>query len=131
MHDIPSPFSSLFPFAITSHASRATPIEYTQSILPLRSHAYNTYARLDSTRLQMLFLFNLYNTSTHIPPPWQGRRLEGVVLRRNLDVKVVAQNGDLLHDVVAHAGHLGEEEEGEDAGNAAEAGCEGAAGRWG
>lgn len=55
--------------------------------------------------------------------------LEGVVLRRNFVVEEVAENGDLLDDVVAHAGHLGEEEEGEEAGYAAEAAGKSAAGR--
>ena len=43
-------------------------------------------------------------------------------------MEVVAENGDLLHNVLAHARYLGEEEEGEEAGDAAEATEEGTAG---
>lgn len=63
----------------------------------------------------------------HIPPS-PLHRLKGVVLRRNLDVEVAAQYGHLLHDVLAHARYLGEEEEGEEAGDAAEATEESTAG---
>lgn len=54
-------------------------------------------------------------------------RLERVVLGGDLDVEERAQDGDLLHDVLAHAGDLGEEEDGEDTGGGAEAGSSGAA----
>lgn len=43
-------------------------------------------------------------------------------------MEVVAENGDLLHNVLAHARYLCEEEEGEEAGHAAEAAEEGTAG---
>lgn len=56
--------------------------------------------------------------------------LERVVLGRDLDLEVVGQHGHLEHDVVAHARHLGEEVEGEDAGDGAEAGGGGAAVFW-
>lgn len=54
-------------------------------------------------------------------------RLERVVLGGDLDIEERAQDGDLLHDVLAHAGDLGEEEDGEDTGGGAEAGSSGAA----
>lgn len=46
--------------------------------------------------------------------------LKRVVFWRNLDCKVFVENRNPFHDVVAHLGDLGEEEEGEEAGNAAE-----------
>ena len=49
------------------------------------------------------------------------RCLEGVVLGGDLLLEELADEGDLEDDVVAHAGHLGEEPEGEEAGNATEA----------
>lgn len=48
-------------------------------------------------------------------------RLEGVVLGGDLLDEVVADEGDLLHDVLSYAGDVGEEEEGEDAGNGTKA----------
>ena len=54
--------------------------------------------------------------------PFVVCHLERIVLGRNLLDKVVAENGDLDHDVVADAGHLCEEEDGEDAGHGAEPG---------
>ena len=47
--------------------------------------------------------------------------LEGVVLRGDLTDKVVADEGDLLHNVLSYTGDVGEEEEGKGAGNNAEA----------
>ena len=49
-------------------------------------------------------------------------RLKGVVLGGNLLDEVVADEGKLRHDVVAHLGHVAEEEEGEDSGGNTEAG---------
>jgi hypothetical protein len=46
-----------------------------------------------------------YNTFPSTP-----LHLKRVVLGRNLDMKVVAQYRDLLHDILAHLGYLGEEE---------------------
>jgi hypothetical protein len=45
---------------------------------------------------------------------------EGVILRRDLDHKVASKNRDLLHDILADLGYLGEEEEGEDSGYGSE-----------
>jgi len=56
-----------------------------------------------------------------------AERSERVILRRYLNRKELVQDGNLLHDVVAHLGHLGEEEEGEESGYTAEAGGEAAA----
>lgn len=72
----------------------------------------------------------MYGTHSPTAPSLQPPHLEGVVLRGHLDDEVVAEHGDLHHDVVAHARDLGEEEEGEEAGDAAKAGCEGAAVEW-
>ena len=52
---------------------------------------------------------------------------ERIVLRRYLVREELVEDRNLLHDVVAHLGHLGEEEESEKAGYTAESGCEGAA----
>jgi hypothetical protein len=49
---------------------------------------------------------------------------ERVILRRYLVREELVQNGNLLHDVVAHLGDFGEEEEGEEAGYTAETGSE-------
>ena len=49
----------------------------------------------------------------------QAKHLERVVLRRNLLLEEAAQ-GSPHHDVVANLGDLGEEEQGEKTGNAAE-----------
>ena len=72
----------------------------------------------------MLSIRHIVHPLVRVPSPPTAlldlQHLEGVVLRRNLDVKVIAQDGNLLHDVLAHAGDLGEEEEGEDSGYAAE-----------
>lgn len=57
---------------------------------------------------------------THDPPP--HRRSERVVFGRDLAHKVVPDQRHPLHDVLAHARHLGEEEEGEGAGDAGEGG---------
>ena len=46
-----------------------------------------------------------------------------VVLRRHLSSKVIANNRDLLHYVVANFGYLVEEEERENAADNAEGGC--------
>lgn len=59
----------------------------------------------------------------------KSSRSEGVVLRRYLVGKELVQDGYLLHDIIAHLGNLGEEEEGEEAGNTTETGCEDAAGQ--
>jgi hypothetical protein len=56
--------------------------------------------------------------------PACAMHLKRVVLWRNLDVEVVSQYGDLLHNVLAHTRYLGEEEEGEEAGCATESGGE-------
>jgi hypothetical protein len=73
----------------------------------------------------------MYDTRSPRFPAWLARapaiRLERVVLRRDVDDEVVAEDGDLQHDVVADARDLCEEEEREEARDAAEAGCEGAA----
>lgn len=53
--------------------------------------------------------------------------LEGVVLRGDLADEVVANEGDLLHNVLSYTGNVGEEEQSEDAGNGAEASGGGAA----
>jgi len=62
----------------------------------------------------------LYSTS-YSPPSNSSTRLERVILRRNLLDKVVSENRHFLYNVLAHARYLGEEEEGEEAGYAAEA----------
>lgn len=56
-------------------------------------------------------------------------RSERVVLRRDLDHKVVSKNRDLLHDIFADLGYLGEEEECEDAGYGSEGSSSHSAGR--
>lgn len=48
-------------------------------------------------------------------------RLEGVVLGGDLLDEVVANEGDLLHNVLSYTGNIGEEEEGEDTSNGTEA----------
>ena len=53
--------------------------------------------------------------------PDRHTNLERVILRRNLLDKVVSEHGHFLHNVLAHARYLGEEEEGEETGYAAEA----------
>ena len=58
-------------------------------------------------------------TNLFHPPPFPP--LERVVLGRNLLDEVVSEDGHLLHNILAHAGHLGEEEEREEAGYTAEA----------
>jgi hypothetical protein len=63
----------------------------------------------------------------HIVHPQTNYHLKGVVLWCNLDVEVVAQDGDLLHDVLANLGHLGEEEEGEESSYTTEAAGKGTA----
>lgn len=69
----------------------------------------------------------------HSPPPPTSHGckenhhpLEWVVLGGDLADEVVAENGHLAHNVLAHAGDLGEEEEGEESGYTAETGCDGA-----
>ena len=62
----------------------------------------------------------LYNP----PHPRRIRRSERVILRRYLNRKELVQDRNLLHDVVAHLGDFGEEEEGEESGYTAEAGGE-------
>ena len=52
------------------------------------------------------------------------KRSERVILRRYLNREELVQDGNLLHDVVAHLGDFGEEEEGEESGYTAEAGGE-------
>ena len=47
-------------------------------------------------------------------------RSERVILRRDLNHKVISKNRDLLHDILADLGYLGEEEEGEDSGYGSE-----------
>ena len=61
-----------------------------------------------------------------IHPLQQAEHLERVVLRRNLLLEETAQ-GSPHHDVVANLGDLGEEEQGEETGNAAETGSHGTA----
>ena len=56
-------------------------------------------------------------------------RLEGVVFGGNLLDEVVADEGDLLHNVLSYLGDVGEEEEGEDTGNGTEASSGGTAKR--
>ena len=72
----------------------------------------------------------------HSPPPptshcccKENHPLEWVVLWGHLADEEVAENGHLAHDVLAHAGDLGEEEEGEEAGYATETSCDGATSR--
>jgi hypothetical protein len=73
-------------------------------------------------------LYNAHAYITHrLPIPCT--LLKRVILRGDLDVEVAAENRDLLHNVFTHARYLGEEEEGEEAGNAAEATEKGTA--WG
>ena len=50
-------------------------------------------------------------------------RLEWVVLRGNLVDKVIAEDWDLLHDILANFGDVGEEEESKDTCDSAEAAC--------
>jgi hypothetical protein len=52
---------------------------------------------------------------------------ERIVLWRYLVREEAVEDRNLLHDVVAHLGDLGEEEESEEAGYTAESGCEDAA----
>jgi hypothetical protein len=52
---------------------------------------------------------------------------ERIVLGRYLDGEELVEYRNLLHDVLAHLGDLGEEEESEEAGCTAESGCEDAA----
>lgn len=59
-------------------------------------------------------------------PPKKFSRSERVILRRNLFGEELVQNGHLLHYVVAHLGHLGEEPQREETGYAAEAAGENA-----
>ena len=57
----------------------------------------------------------------------QSKRVESserVILGRYLVGEELVENGNLLHDVVAYLGYLGEEEEGEEAGYTAETGGE-------
>src|SRR5690242_1363538 len=56
----------------------------------------------------------------------EAKHLERVVLRRNLLLEEAAQRSP-HHNVVANLGDLGEEKEGEEPGNAAKAGSQGAA----
>lgn len=61
------------------------------------------------------------------PAPGRIRpRLEGVVLGSNLLDEVVTDDGELLQNVLSYTGNVAKEEEGEDAGDGAEAGCGGA-----
>jgi hypothetical protein len=53
-------------------------------------------------------------------PKYQTSRLERVILRRDFNHEVASYDGDLLHDIGADLGNLGEEEEGEDAGYGSE-----------
>jgi hypothetical protein len=64
---------------------------------------------------------------THVPPLLQNLCSERIVLRRYLVREEAVEDRDLLHNVLAYLGHLGEEEEGEEAGYTAESGSEGAA----
>jgi hypothetical protein len=68
-----------------------------------------------------------YNTPFHCTPS-RPAHLERVILRRDLLDKVVSEDGDLLHNVLADARYLGEEEEGEETGYTAEAASESTAG---
>ena len=71
----------------------------------------------------------LYNAQApcilYIPQP--SFHLKGVVLWSNLHVEVVSQHRNLLHDVVANLGYLGEEEEGEESSYTSEAAGKGTA----
>merc|ERR1711964_221912 len=57
-------------------------------------------------------------------PVHAAERSERVILRRYFNRKELVQDRNLLHDVVAHLGDFGEEEEGEESGYTAEAGGE-------
>jgi len=59
--------------------------------------------------------------TVHAP---NAERSERVILRRYLNREELVQDRNLLHDVVAHLGDFGEEEEGEESGYTAEAGGE-------
>jgi len=63
---------------------------------------------------------HIIHTPHHILPT-PSQRLKWVVLGSNLVDVVVSKDGDLLHDVVAYLGYLGEEEEGKEPDGAAEA----------
>jgi hypothetical protein len=56
-----------------------------------------------------------------------SNHLKGIVLGSDLDVEVVSEHGDLLHDILAYLGYLGEEEEGEESSYATEAAGKGTA----
>lgn len=61
------------------------------------------------------------------PVPRASKRKESserVILGRYLVGEELVENGNLLHDVVAYLGYLGEEEEGEEASYTAETGGE-------
>jgi hypothetical protein len=64
----------------------------------------------------------------NVQPPKPNYHLKGVVLGSDLDVEVVTHHGDLLHDVLANLGYLGEEEEGEESSYTTEAAGKGTAG---
>jgi hypothetical protein len=57
----------------------------------------------------------------HIVHPQTNYHLKGVVLWSNLNVEVVAQHRDLLHNVLANLGNLGEEEQGKESSYTTEA----------
>ena len=63
----------------------------------------------------------------HAPSQTDNTSSEGVVLRRYLVGEELVKHRNLLHDVVAHLGDLGKEEEGEEASYTAESGSEHAA----
>ena len=67
-------------------------------------------------------------TPVQSSPVLAPERSERVILRRYLNREELVQDGNLLHDVVAHLGDFGEEEEGEETGYTAEAGGEATAG---
>jgi hypothetical protein len=56
-----------------------------------------------------------------------AEHLEGVVLGGDLLDEVVADERELLHNVLSYLGDVGEEEEGEDTGNGTEASSGGTA----
>lgn len=58
-----------------------------------------------------------FQASRYLADPSSKR----IVFRRNLLTEVVAQHGDLLHDILAHSRYLSEEEKGSESCDGAEA----------
>lgn len=97
----------------THHKSPRDEVHVYRALYTYQTEERSIRVAADDVRHAMPSYCTSYHPSSpHISQPTPAMRLKGVVLGGNLLGEKLVEDRDLLHDVVADLGHLGEEPKG-------------------